>query len=62
MEWANMNRAVNEVLEMCTDPSETEIMSRSKASINPSDLRFFLHTVNQIDSGTSDYESGALTD
>ena len=58
---ANVNRAVNEVHEMCTDPSETEIMSRSKASINPSDLRFFLQTGNQVDSGTSDYEFWALT-
>ena len=58
---ANVNRAVNEVHEMCTDPSETEIMSPSKASINPSDLRFFLQTGNQVDSGTSNYEFRALT-
>lgn len=58
---ANVDRAVNEVHEMCTDPSETEIMSPSKASINPSDLRFFLQTGNHVDSGTSDYEFGALT-
>ena len=56
-----MNRAVNEVHEMCTDPSETEIMSQSKASINPSELHFFLQTGNQVDSGTSDYEFWALT-
>ena len=56
-----MNRAVNEVHEMCTDPSETEIMSHSKASINPSEPRIFLQTGNQVDSGTSDYEFRALT-
>ena len=58
---ANVNRAVNEVHEMCTDPLETQIRSRSNESINPSDLRFFLHTGNQVDSGTSDYEFRALT-
>ena len=58
---ANVNRAVNEVHEMCTDPLETQIRSRSNESINPSDLRFFLQTRNQIDSGTSDYEFRALT-
>ena len=58
---ANVNRAVNEVHEMCTDPLETEIMSRSKEPINPPDLRFYLQTGNQVDSGTSDYEFGALT-
>jgi integrase len=57
----NVNRAVDEVHEMCTEPLETEIMSRSKAPKNPSDLRFFLQTENQVDSGTSDYEFGALT-
>ena len=58
---ANVNRAVNEVHEMCTDPLETEIRRRSNELINPSDLRFFLQTGNQIDSGTSDYEFRALT-
>ena len=58
---ANVNRAVNEVHEMCTDPLETEILTRSTESINPSDLRFFLQSGNQVDSGTSDYEFRALT-
>ena len=39
---ANVNRAINEVHEMCTDPLEAEILTRSAESIKPSDLRFFL--------------------
>ena len=58
---ANVNRAINEVHEMCTDPLEAEILTRSAESIKPSDLRFFLQTGNQVDSGTSDYEFWALT-
>ena len=58
---ANVNRAVNEVHEMCTDPLEAEILTRSAESIKPSDLRFFLQTGNQVDSGTSDYEFGSVS-
>jgi integrase len=56
---ANVNRAVNEVHEMRTEPSEEEILTRSTESINPSDQRFFFQTGNQVDSGTSDYEFGS---
>lgn len=58
---ANVNRAINEVHEMCTDPLEAEILTHSTESFNPSEQRFFLQTGNQVDSGTSDYEFWALT-
>jgi len=51
----------NEVHEMCTEPSEAKEMPRTNASENPTELRFYLKTGNQVDFGTSDYESGALT-
>jgi integrase len=56
---ANVNRAVNEVHEMCTDPLETEVLMRSTELINPSDQHFLSQTGNQFDSGTSDYEFGS---
>jgi len=58
---ANVNKAVNEVHEMCIEPSVAEDVPSAEASINHSDLRFFLQTGSQVDLGTSDYESGALT-
>lgn len=58
---ANVNKAVNEVHEKCIEPLVAEEMPSNKATINPSDLRFFLQTGKQVDFGTSDYEFGALT-
>ena len=56
-----MNRAVNEVHEMCTDPLQIEEEAQSREGNHASDLRFFIQTGNQDDSGTSDYEFWALT-
>lgn len=56
---ANVNKAVNEVHEMCIEPSVAEDMPSAEASINHSDLRFFLQTGSQGDFGTSDYEFDA---
>ena len=58
---ANVNRAVNEVHEMCIDPLQIEEEAQSREGNHASDLRFFLQTGNQDDSGTSDYEFRALT-
>ena len=58
---ANVNKAVNEVHEMCIEPSVAEEMPSAEASINHSDLRFLLQTGSQGDLGTSDYEFWALT-
>ena len=58
---ANVNRAVNEVHEMCIDPLRIEEEVQSSKGNYASDLRFFSQTGNQVDSGTSDYEFGALT-
>jgi hypothetical protein len=58
---ANVNRAVNEVHEMCIDPLQIEVGELSSEGYYASDLRFFLQTGNQVDSGTSDYEFRALT-
>ena len=56
-----MNRAVNEVHEMCIDPLQIEVGVLSSEGYYASDLRFFLQTGIQVDSGTSDYEFWALT-
>ena len=58
---ANVNRAVNEVHEMCIDPLQIEEEAQSREGNHASDLRFFIQTGNQEDSGTSDYEFWALT-
>ena len=58
---ANVNRAVNEVHEMCIDPLQIEEEAQSREGNHASDLRFFIQTGNQDDSGTSDYEFWALT-
>ena len=58
---ANVNRAVNEVHEMCIDPLQMEDEAQSREGIHASDLRFFIQTGNHDDSGTSDYEFRALT-
>ena len=58
---ANVNRAVNEVHEMCIDPLQMEEEAQSREGIHASDLRFFIQTGNHDDSGTSDYEFRALT-
>ncbi len=59
---ANVDRAVNEVHEMCTEPDLGHVQVSNFQVESPSDLRFFLQTGKQVDFGTSDYESGALTD
>ena len=59
---ANVDRAVNEVHEMCTEPDLGHVQASNFQVESPSDLRFFLQTGKQVDFGTSDYESGALTD
>ena len=58
---ANVNRAVNEVHGMCIDPLQIEEEAQSREGNHASDLRFFIQTGNQDDSGTSDYEFWALT-
>ena len=58
---ANVNRAVNEVHEMCIGPLQIEEEAQSREGNHASDLRFFIQTGNQDDSGTSDYEFWALT-
>jgi len=58
---ANVDRAVNEVHEMCTEPELGNAQVSNFKVESPSDLRFFLQTGMQVDFGTSDYESGALT-
>ena len=58
---ANVNRAVNEVHQMCIDPLQIEEEAKSRVGNHASDLRFFLQTGNQDDFGTSDYEFRALT-
>jgi len=57
----NVNRAVNEVHEMCVDPLQTGVGVLSSEGYYASDLRFFLQTGIQVDYGTSDYEFRALT-
>ena len=59
---ANVDRAVNEVHEMCTEPELGDSQVSNFEVESPSDLHFFLQTGKQVDFGTSDYESGALTD
>jgi len=58
---ANVDRAVNEVHEMCIEPSATgaDVQSRDKDYV--SDQRFYLQSGIHEEFGTSDYESGALT-
>ena len=58
---ANVNRAINKVHEMCTDPLEAEILTHSTESFNPSEQRFFLQSGNVEEFRTSDYEFWALT-
>jgi len=57
----NVNRAVDEVHEMCIDPLQIEARERSSEGNYASDLRFFLQSGIQVDFGTSDYEFRALT-
>jgi len=57
----NVNRAVDEVHEMCIDPLQIEARERSSEGNYASDLRFFLQSGIQVDFGTSDYEFWALT-
>ena len=58
---ANVDRAVNEVHEMCTEPELGDFQVFNFEVESPSDLHFFLQTGKHVDFGTSDYESGALT-
>jgi integrase len=58
---ANVDRAVNEVHEMCTEPESGDSQVFNFGVESPSDLHFFLQTGMHVDFGTSDYESGALT-
>ncbi len=58
---ANVDRAVNEVHEMCTEPDLGQVQVFNFQVESPSDLRFYLQTDKQVDFGTSDYEFGALT-
>ena len=58
---ANVNRAVNEVHEMCTDSTSMVAIVQSTDVNNAPDQRFYLQSGNQVDSGTSNYEFGALT-
>lgn len=58
---ANVNRAVDEVHEMCTSSLEGEQETSPVEANHLSDQRFFSQIRNQIDSGTSDYEFRALT-
>ncbi len=58
---ANVDRAVNEVHEMCIGPSATGVDVQARDKDCSSDQRFYLQSVIQEEFGTSDYESGALT-
>ena len=58
---ANVDRAVNEVHEMCTEPELGDFQVFNFEVESPSDLHFFLQTGKHVDFGTSDYEFGALT-
>jgi len=58
---ANVDRAINEVHQMCTDPDAVinEVQSGDKDYV--SDQRFYLQSGIQEEFGTSDYEFRALT-
>jgi hypothetical protein len=56
-----VDRAVNEVHEMCIEPSATGIDVQSGDKDYVSGQRFYLQSGIQEEFGTSDYEFGALT-
>ena len=58
---ANVDRAVNEVHEMCIEPSAAGVDVQARVKDYASDQRFYLQSGIQEEFRTSDYEFGALT-
>lgn len=58
---ANVDRAINEVHQLCTEPDAAINEKRSGDNDYAPDQRFYLQSGIQEEFGTSDYEFGALT-